>query len=166
MTLRMTVALLILAVALGHVGEAAGPTWKKDATEEKIPSALATGMAHGVRFQVENASIQNGILTLRQGKDFFANQEFMVFTFLKPSEPLDGKTLLVKPNDGLGVPHIHFRYRIADQGVPEIEIFMKNYTMKVEFGAASDHKIPGKIYLCLPDREKSFVAGAFEADVK
>jgi len=36
----------------------------------------------------------------------------------------------------------------------------------LEFGNISGNKIPGKIYLCLPDKAKSFVAGTFEAEIK
>ena len=38
--------------------------------------------------------------------------------------------------------------------------------MRLEFGKLSGGKLPGKIYLCLPDQEKSFIAGTFEVQVK
>lgn len=160
------VAMLALAVAVGHAEETAKPTWKEDVTKESIPVASAEGMAHGVNFKVEKATIQNGILTLRQGKDFFADQEFMVFTSLKKGKTLDGKKFTVKPDDRSGAPHIHLRYKVEKKTIPKTEMFMKGYTMKLEFGTASDKKIPGKIYLCLPDKAKSFVAGTFQAEMK
>jgi len=37
--------------------------------------------------------------------------------------------------------------------------------MRLEFGALSKGKLPGKIYLCTPDAEKSYVMGTFNAVV-
>ena len=74
-----------------------------------------------------------------------------VVSFLNPSEPLAGKKLSIKPGAGFGIPHIHLQYRIANRDVPETDIFLKNYTMQLEFGTPSRQKLPGKIYLCLPD---------------
>jgi hypothetical protein len=34
------------------------------------------------------------------------------------------------------------------------------------FGQATNQHMPGKIYLCLPDPAKSFVAGTFDAEIK
>jgi hypothetical protein len=38
--------------------------------------------------------------------------------------------------------------------------------VKLEFGKAKDDKIPGKIYVCLPDEGKSVVAGTFTLNLK
>jgi hypothetical protein len=38
--------------------------------------------------------------------------------------------------------------------------------MKLEFGTAKDGKIPGKIFLRLPDEAGSFLVGTFEAEIK
>ena len=159
-------AVLALVAAVGHAGETTKPIWRKDVTKEAIPTLPVQGMAHGVKFKIEKASIQNGILTLRQGKEFFADQEFVIFTFLKEGETLEGKKFKVKTDDGFGAPHIHFKYKVEGSRLPKSEIFSKGHTMKLEFGKASAKKISGKIYLCLPDKAKSFVAGSFEAEMK
>ena len=38
--------------------------------------------------------------------------------------------------------------------------------MKLELGKRKDGRLPGKIYVCIDDKEKSFVAGSFEAVVE
>jgi hypothetical protein len=50
-----------------------------------------------------------------------------------------------------------------DEGakVPGVQPYTKGFALKLEFGALADGKLPGKIYLCLPDPEQSFVAGTF-----
>ena len=161
----IAVAILSLAITVGFAKDAV-PEWKKDVSTAPIPAAPVSGMAHGVKFKVEKAKIQNGILSLRQGKNFFADQEFKIFTFLKKGENLAGKKFIVKPNGGFGSPHVHFSYKIKNKNLPKTEMFMNKYTMKLEFGKVSGKKISGKIYLCLPDKAKSFIAGSFEAEIK
>jgi len=131
-----------------------------------LPYFAAQGIAHDVAFNAEKASFKNGILELRQGKEFFPDQSFKIFTFLKKGEPVTGKKISVKLSDGFGSPHIHFKYKVADGKLPKTEIFMEGYTMKLEFGQQANNKIQGKIYLCLPDEKKSFVAGTFEAEIE
>jgi len=47
--------------------------------------------------------------------------------------------------------------------VPKVEVFMDKYAMRLDFGqAAANGKIPARIYLCVPDQHKSYVAGNFE----
>ena len=38
--------------------------------------------------------------------------------------------------------------------------------MKLEFGPAAAGKVPGRILLCVPDKEESLVAGTFNAEIK
>jgi hypothetical protein len=44
--------------------------------------------------------------------------------------------------------------------------FEGGYAIKLNFGQRTNDDIPGKIYLCLPDAEKSFVAGTFTAHIR
>jgi hypothetical protein len=37
--------------------------------------------------------------------------------------------------------------------------------MKLEFGEVKEGRLPGRIYLCYPDDERSYVAGRFVAKV-
>ena len=52
----------------------------------------------------------------------------------------------------------------AADGVPTN--YLNEYSMKLEFGTAKDGEIPGKIHLRLPDEERSFGIGTFEAQIK
>ena len=38
--------------------------------------------------------------------------------------------------------------------------------MRLKFGKRKDGRLPGTIYLCIDDKEKSFVTGTFEAVVE
>ncbi len=163
---QLLVGLLLVIATTISAAEPDNPVWQEDVTELPIPSIPARGMAHGVEFTVDKAVVENGILELREGKDFLPDRSVMIFLFLKKRESIDGKTVAVKPQDGFGSPHIHFKYRLEGKDMPETEMFMKGYTLKLEFGKQIKNKIKGKIFLCLPDDARSFLAGTFEAEVK
>ncbi len=40
-----------------------------------------------------------------------------------------------------------------------------NYALRLEFGALENRRLPGRIYLCTPDPQKSYVMGTFNAEV-
>ncbi len=108
----------------------------------------------------------NGILTLRQGNDFFPDYAVLIFLFLKEGEQPDGRTFRITKSQGFGSPHIHMKYKQKAQNAPKTEIFMKDYTMRLEFGKREKGVLPGKIFLSLPDKNQSFVNGAFLAELK
>ncbi len=126
----------------------------------------AGGKIHGVDFQVEQAGIANGILTLRQGSDFFPDYAVLVFLFLKEGETAEGRAFNITKEQGFGSPHIHMKWKQKGQNPPKTEIFMKDYTMRLQFGKRNDNVLPGKISLSLPDKDQSFVNGSFFAEIK
>ena len=117
-------------------------------------------------FHVEQAGIANGILTLRQGSDFFPDYAVLIFLFLKEGELADGRTFRITKSQGFGSPHIHMKWKQKGQNAPKTEIFMKDYTMRLEFGKREKGTIPGKISLSLPDKAQSYVRGTFFAEIK
>jgi tetratricopeptide (TPR) repeat protein len=146
---------------------------KTPASKQKVALKTATtsggsasGKIHGQAFNVEQAGMANGILTLRQGSDFFPDYAVLIFLFLKEGEQADGRTFRITKSQGFGSPHIHMKYRQKDQNTPKTEIFMKGYTMRLEFGKRENGTLPGKIFLSLPDKDQSFVNGAFTAEIK
>jgi len=137
-----------------------------DLKDLHIPEIIASGKIHGEDFTVENAKIKAGILTLRQGEDFFADREVMIFLFLGKDEKPDGRTFHVSRESNVGAPHIHMKWKEKNGKVPETEMFIKDYAMRLELGTREGGKLPGRIYLALPDTSKSFVAGRFDAEIK
>lgn len=137
--------------------------WKKDVSKTEVPEVPAQGMINGRKLVVEKATISSaGILTLRQGKEFFADLEFMIFTFVHDEEKLPGTTFNLAPSKEFG-PHIYVKHMAEGDRIPKSEVFMNDYTLKLELGEETEKGIPGKIYLCVPDDKKSFVAGTFTA---
>ncbi|HUC84234.1 MAG TPA: hypothetical protein VL970_03500, partial [Candidatus Acidoferrales bacterium] len=50
-------------------------------------------------------------------------------------------------------------------GTVQMPSFDAGYALRLQFGTLKDDRLPGKIYLCLPDPQKSYLLGAFEANV-
>jgi hypothetical protein len=140
--------------------------WKMDLNGVQIPDSSVRGRIHGKAFTLEDAKIENGILTLREGEDFFADREIVAFLFLKKGETAEGKVFNIKKESGFNSPHIHMKWMEDGKDIPQVEMFMKNYAMRLTFGNIKGDILPGKIYICLPDDMKSFAVGSFNAKIK
>jgi tetratricopeptide (TPR) repeat protein len=140
--------------------------WTMDLSTVTTPVTAASGKIHGEAFTVETAKVENNILTLRQGKDFFPDRALTIFMFLKKGEGLEGRTFNISADHGFGAPHIHMKWRDGGKQAPETKIFMKEYAMRLQFKEKENGALPGNIFLSLPDDSKSFVAGTFLAQLK
>ena len=110
--------------------------------------------------------MEEGCLKLWQGEGFSTHlEQFEIDLSRKNVENFSGKTFAVELNQKAGI-EITIAYSGAEKGSIKTSTYMKNYTMKLEFGTAKDGKIPGKIHLRLPDEMRSFVLGTFEAEMK
>ncbi len=133
--------------------------WKLDLASTPFPDRPAAGKLHGVDFTVETVLFQNGFLTLRQ--DTGSSRQFVISVPLKSGETLPGKTIEVTATNTLNQPHVGLNWKDDTGKPPGMQNFVKGYAMKLEFGAVADGNVPGKIFLCVPDPEQSFVAGNF-----
>ena len=143
-----------------------GSGWTMKLADVEIPSGAVTGRVHGKPFKMEKVTLKNGWLNFSQGKDFLADLEMDVVVFENDASKLSGRTFTV-PNKEFGSnPHIWMKWKGKDGKAPPQRSFTDRYALQLEFGTLSGGKLPGKIYLCVPDKEKSFIAGTFEAQVK
>lgn len=139
--------------------------WQKDASKAAIPDKAARGMANGVPFKVQKATLQRNTLILRQGEGFFADQEFQINLAKEFAKPYDGESIQVEPRAGIGGTSVWLKHKEEGEDLPKTEMIHEGFTMQLVFGQSQDGSIPGKIYLSLPDK-KTFVAGKFEAELK
>ncbi len=131
-----------------------------------IPATPAKGEIHGKPFVVESSSIEGGVLTLRMGKDVTADLEAKVMLHTSPWEPLAGKKFNISNTTGANTSQVVLSWKEGDQGAPSEQKFNDKFTLVLELGQEQDKKLPGKIYLSVPDEANSHVAGTFEADIK
>ena len=140
-------------------------SWTLDLTNAVIPDQAAVGSIHGSGFFCERATLQGGNLSLRQGgKGGSPDLGLTINFFAHEGEELSGKTIEIPPDRAPPLPPIEVRWKEGDQKSIRRKI-NEGYALRIVFGEAAFKRIPGKIYVGLPDGEKSFVAGTFEAEI-
>jgi hypothetical protein len=138
--------------------------WMLVLETNSIPDSPVAGRIHGLNFLMERTTLQNGALMLRSGTH--GSVEFgaaINFNNLQP-ETLSGKSLSVTTNVQKAV-RITLRWK-DEAGTVQKASYDYGYAMRLEFGALANNRLPGKIYLCLPDEEKSYLVGSFTADAR
>jgi predicted RNA-binding Zn-ribbon protein involved in translation (DUF1610 family) len=136
--------------------------WTLDLTDVVIPELPAVGRIHGGGFLCEQVSLQQGKLMLRQGQGWPPDLRLSVALFARKSADLSGKTVEVNPQRSPPLPKVVMHWQ-DQQGRAQRQEFTSGYALRLEFGRAAEGRLPGRLYLCLPDESRSFVAGTFEA---
>jgi hypothetical protein len=123
------------------------------------PNTPAAGRIGGQEFRPDRVEYDGNILTFRQGKDFFADREIKLMGFTEA-----GLNQVATPDKEFGVPQVHVSWKQPGGTLPETQMHLSKYALKLEVGKPQGGRVPGKIYLCLPDQAKSFLAGTFTLD--
>lgn len=137
---------------------ASDSNWTLDLTNATIPASDAAGRLNGFNFICKHATFSNGSLTLRDGDIYYV----INFNGAKP-EALAGKTFDVTTNHNI-VARVILRWKVGPQAMRES--FTNDYAMLLNFGDVTNKTISGSIYLCTKDIKKSYVAGAFKAEIR
>lgn len=131
-----------------------------------IPERPVKGNINHTTFAPDIVDIESGVLTFRQGDGPLAT-EVKIFLYTKPWEvPVARSFKLMQPVAGGQSPHIRVRSPELGQNAPRQREYTEKYTLLLELGQEKDKKLPGKIYLMLPDEDKSQIAGTFEAAIR
>ena len=138
------------------------PAWSLNLGNTEIPDAAAAGKVHDKVFVCERAVLQNGSLVLRQARQ--SDVTVTVHLFVTDTYELGGRTFNIGTNDAVVIPRIALRWKEANLSMTQK--FTNGYAMKLEFGPVAAGKVPGRILLCVPDKEESLVAGTFNAEIK
>jgi hypothetical protein len=139
--------------------------WTLDINKMAIPEGTASGGIRGQGFMCEQATLQGGNLTLRQGRARHPDLGITVHLYAKEGEELSRKTVQVGPERPPPIPTIVLRWKDGNDQARKQD-FTSGYALKMIFGEASNARMPGKIFVSLPDEEKTFVAGTFEAEIR
>jgi hypothetical protein len=138
--------------------------WTTNLANIVIPTNAAYGKISTNEFKYDTARVDNGSLALRQGTNAIPEMELGVFFGMKVGESLSGKKIEVTPQARVA-PRVWKKWKVEGKTALQQKVYSKGYTMKLQFGEVSEDKVPGTIYLCLPDEEQSVVAGSFVAGV-
>lgn len=131
-----------------------------------IPAQPARGEIQKAAFVVESAEIENGVLTLRQGKEPLTTEVKLFLNSKTWHVPAERSFKINGQAGGADTPLVRIRWQEAGQKAPRQRDFSDRYTLQLELGRELDRKLPGKIYLLLPDEDKSQIAGTFNADIR
>jgi len=142
-----------------------GTFWTMDLVKAAIPEQTVSGSVHGSGFLCEKAVLQGGTLSLRQGKIWPPDLGISIHLFAQQPEDLAGKTLMVGPERQPPIPRVVLRWK-DEQKQPVTTQIDRGYALKVIFGQPADGRMPGRIYISLPDESHSFAAGTFEAFIR
>ncbi len=139
--------------------------WTTDIANVAIPDAPIAGRIHGSGFRCERATLTGGALTLRQGDGWPPHLAVSILLPAQRGEFLSGKNIIIPAGATSALPRLILRWRDAASQEHKEE-FGRDYVLKLGFGNAVTGTISGRIYLAAPDETKSFVAGAFTAEIR
>ncbi|HUA66002.1 MAG TPA: hypothetical protein VME24_09150 [Alphaproteobacteria bacterium] len=132
--------------------------WMLNLKGAVIPQSTAAGRVEGQDFICERATLQGGLLTMRNGDVSVA----INFTGANP-QMLSGKTINVVTNAATAARvTLHWK----DDDHPLHEIFNNGYALRLHFDEVTNNRISGSIYLCTSDEKESYVAGTFTAEIR
>src|ERR1035437_1957379 len=138
--------------------------WMLSLDAVTIPDATVAGRIHAQDFIVERANFQNRTLTLRAGMRGPVEFGAMIHFGGAQAEALSGKTINVSTNADKAA-RVTLRWK-EGSGTVQKKNYDDSYALRLEFGALANNRLPGKIYLCTPDAEKSYLLGTFNADAR
>jgi hypothetical protein len=139
-------------------------SWTLNVASAPIPNGDVVGRVHGNGFLSEHASFKEGRLSLRQGAIGAPDLGITVSLGGLQAEQLVGKAVVVTPTNPVPAPRVVLRWK-DDQQEPVTEHIRAGYAMKVVFGPMTGGRIRGRIFIALPDDQKSFAAGNFDAEI-
>ncbi|HEX4588926.1 MAG TPA: hypothetical protein VH120_03295 [Gemmataceae bacterium] len=149
-----------------------GFKWTTSLKEMIPPNEPVVGLIRGKEFKPDTVTLDPGNwLTFRQGvKGRYADIEVKLWLLPKAGESVENKTYEIGPagaKAGESTPHVEIATMAENARIPQRQSFLNKYALKLSLGAkGADGSIPGTIYLCTPDANKSFLAGQFAAKAK
>ncbi len=129
-----------------------------------IPDSPVAGRIHAQDFIVERAMFRDGALTLRTGTKGAVEFGVSVNFAGAQVESLAGQSIKVM-SDAERAARVQLRWKDAAGEVQRAD-FTNGYALRLEFGTLLNSRLPGKMYLCTPDAEKSYLLGSFIADAR
>ena len=145
--------------------------WILDLSSNAIPAAPAAGKIRGEFVACNRNSLQPVMLdgkphvglSFRQSTRGLPDVSVTVYFFARQAEDLRGKSINIETND-TPAPRVTIRWKEGKDN--RSQNLADGYALKVEFGEVTGNRLPGKVYLCLPDEGQTRIAGAFSAEIR
>lgn len=146
------------------------PTYSLDAAAARIPAGKVNGTISGTNFVVDTARVgftqPYYVLSVSQGEDLNPERGVLVYFRVKPGETVAGQKVTVTPDQtGKGLPKVTKLWKTNPTSALRQKSYSSGYSLVLELGQPQGSILPGRVYVALPDQEKTVVAGQFFADV-
>jgi len=137
-----------------------GLKWLKP--EVQVPAELAIalrGELNGRPFAPQQAELVDGVLSLREGQDFFAQSELLIRLPKVDKGPLRVDVL---PADQGVLPEVEISWLLPEQELPEARRLSRGYTLHLDLQPVGRNKLAGDFHLVLPPQFKTTLSGKLE----
>jgi hypothetical protein len=118
-----------------------------------------TGTFAGRSFAPQSGELVDGVLTLREVRDFYALQELRIRL---PQQPVGGLRLDVLPQDSGALPQIELSWLLPEQELPEARRISAGYSLHLDLQPLAPNKLSGAFHLILPARYQTALSGTLE----
>ncbi|WP_454255464.1 MFS transporter [Pseudomonas sp. Marseille-Q8238] len=129
---------------------------------EQAPPELAIklhGELNGQPFAPQQAELIDGVLSLREGQDFFARRELKIRL---PHMPKGSVRVDVLPEDEGSLPEVEVSWLLPEQDLPEARRLNKGYTLHLDLQVVPPNKLGGEFHLVLPTQYRTTLSGRLE----
>ena len=140
------------------------PEWKPKLDGVAFPETPAYGKLRGAGFSVAFAVYADQKLILSDGDG--PGSRALVIAVNQIPNRLPGAAYDVWTDKVHAAPPIEMVSRGDNSETDTSRVFTGGYALKLKFGNRVKNKIPAKIYVCLPDLDKSFVGGTLEVTIE
>lgn len=120
------------------------------------------GELHGQPFRPEYGELIDGVVLLREGKDFFAQRELRIVLPSHIKVAQQGLRLDVLPQDTGKLPEIEIMWLLPEQGLPEARRIARGYTLHLDLQHQAPNRLTGNFHLVLPPQFKTSMSGEIE----
>ncbi|MDV6616550.1 MFS transporter [Pseudomonas aeruginosa] len=130
--------------------------------EARPPAELAialSGEFNGKPFAPQSGELIGGVLSLRQGHDFYAQRELQIRL---PAQPLGALRLDVLPEDGGALPEVELSWLQPEQDLPEARRLLRGYTLHLDLRPKAPNRLEGEFHLSLPSDYQTTLSGHVE----
>lgn len=147
-TFMVAVALSALVGCGDDVSSNSSKTPLEKSTDNKITTIkhqAIVGEVRKTKFMPDKAILDNGTLTLRQGKEFFADVSVQIYTF--DHKGVEGKTFNSSTLNGASKPHVILSIKSKTESLPDSITLLSDYDLILNFGKKENLGIPFSIKL-------------------
>ena len=130
--------------------------------EVQVPAELAIdlrGELNGRPFAPQQAELLDGVLSLREGQDFFAQSELIIRLPKVDKGPVRVDVL---PADEGVLPEVEISWLLPEQELPEARRLSRGYTLHLDLQPLAPNKLVGDFHLVLPPQFKTTLSGRLE----